>query len=669
MSRPRVRPERISRKGKIKSRFQVQADRDKKQAAEAQAKLELEQQVLSLETMLKKLGPQGEMIVQKCVNLPLISRKTKMLAMFQVMKAAIEEQVRFKEQPVDIETFVTSKEYLGMPLKPHITEDGEIYLVVMEELKKICSKDYLEVVLTGGIGSSKTTVALILLAYHLYLVSCLRDPHKEYGLIKSDEIVFIFQSLNATHAKTVDYGRFKAMINNSPYFHKHFMFNKQIDSELQFPNRVVVKPVSGSSTAAIGQNVISGILDEINFMKVTEKSKQSRDAGSYDQAWENYNAIVRRRESRFLKMGRMPGILCLVSSKRYPGEFTDIKIQEAKTNDKIYIYDKRVWEIAPAGKFLGEFFKVFKGDNARKPRVLLDDEVLTKEDQLLVMDIPVEYRNSFKTDILGSMRDIAGVSMLALEPFLIDIETVKRNFGGVDSVLSADVCDFKDTHISFFPKKFKRLDQPRFVHIDLGITGDSAGVGCGYVSGFTQVERDEGFYETLPNICFDFILEVAPPKNEEIQFHKIRLLLYKLKEAGLPIKWVSLDLFQSVDTVQLLHRRGFVTGIQSMDRTNVPYDITKSALMDERILAPEHDKAYMELISLERDVKKNKIDHGNVHGKDLADTIAGVTFGLTMRREIWVKYGISLVHIPQHLISKANKAVNSIDGRNAQEVE
>ena len=72
-----------------------------------------------------------------------------------------------------------------------------------------------------------------------------------------------------------------------------------------------------------------------------------RDGSVYDQAAENYNSIARRRESRFMQQGMLPGLLCLVSSKNYPGGLTDRKVAEARTNKTIFVYDKRLWEIRP----------------------------------------------------------------------------------------------------------------------------------------------------------------------------------------------------------------------------------------------------------------------------------------------------------------------------------
>ncbi len=75
-------------------------------------------------------------------------------------------------------------------------------------------------------------------------------------------------------------------------------------------------------------------MDEVNFMEVTEQSQKAADGGEYNQAIALYDSLSRRRKSRFMKKGKLPGVFCLVSSKRYPGQFTDIKTEEAKDKSK-----------------------------------------------------------------------------------------------------------------------------------------------------------------------------------------------------------------------------------------------------------------------------------------------------------------------------------------------
>ena len=143
---------------------------------------------------------------------------------------------------------------------------------------------------------------------------------------------------------------------------------------MRFPRNFVVKPVAGHDTAAIGQNVIGGIIDEVNFMAVVENSKQTKDGSVYDQATQNYNSIARRRESRFMQLGRLPGMLCLVSSRNYPGQFTDKKEEEAKHQPA----DLRLRQahLGDSGRSASaaRWFRVFIGDEIRKPRILVAED-------------------------------------------------------------------------------------------------------------------------------------------------------------------------------------------------------------------------------------------------------------------------------------------------------
>ena len=335
---------------------------------------------------------------------------------------------RYALLPVDIRTFVESEGFLN--------RRGVLYPAVMEELRELNSGKYDEAVLTGAIGTGKSTIALFTTAYQLYVLSCLKDPHRLFSLDPASEIVFAFQSLNKMLAESIDYKRFRTMIEDSAYFAHHFPFRKSLGSEMVFPKNIVVRPLSGNVNAAIGSNIFGGIIDEINFMAVVEQSKNAADGGTFDQANEMYNSIVRRRKSRFMAAGgQLPGVLCLVSSKRYPGEFTDRKQAEARDEitrtgkTRIFVYDRRLWEIKPEGTYGKERFKLFLGDVARKPRILEDGAEVAADDAHLVMEVPEEFRSEFTRDILSAIRDIAGSATFALHPFIVNTEAVAKAFG------------------------------------------------------------------------------------------------------------------------------------------------------------------------------------------------------------------------------------------------
>lgn len=561
---------------------------------------------------------------------------------------------KWLRKPVDPRTFILSDFYLG--------KAGEVYPEVLKHFVELNSGRYDEAVLTGGIGSAKTTLALYSQAYQLYLISCLNNPQVTFGLDSASEIKVIFQSLRLGTAKAVDYNRFAAMLHSSPYFREVFSFDRSLTSVLRFPHHIEIEPMSGSESAAIGQNIIGGIIDEVNFMAVIENSKQSVDGGVYNQAVELYNSIARRRKSRFMVAGGgMPGLLCVVSSKRIPGEFTDKKMEEAKTNPRIYVYDKRVWDIKPDA-FCGKTFRIFIGDEIRRPRVLTPNEPVLKGDEDLIDHIPTEFEQEFKDDITKAVRDIAGHSTLATTPFLPNSGKVTSCFGKVRSVIKDEWVDFVAQKCSILPGRIKNLEQPRYAHLDLSVSGDSTGLVIGHVPGFKMMGFDPDKPETqhngelLPIIQIDCALEVRPPKGGEIEFYKIRELLYKLRELGMPIKWVSFDSYQSRDSIQILRQKGFAAGMLSMDTSRIPYDTLKQALYDGRMLIPDHFRLKKELLALEIDHKKNKIDHNAHNSKDISDALAGVTYGLSTRREVWSNHGVLITQAFSQSLMKPQEA-------------
>ena len=102
--------------------------------------------------------------------------------------------------PVHIEEFLFGERYLRRPkdeMYPNVVDS----LIDLNENHGRLVNTLTEAVLTGGIGSAKTTTALYSNAYQLYLMSCYKSPHKMFSLDSTSEILFIFQSMNATLSK------------------------------------------------------------------------------------------------------------------------------------------------------------------------------------------------------------------------------------------------------------------------------------------------------------------------------------------------------------------------------------------------------------------------------------------------------------------------------------
>jgi hypothetical protein len=536
--------------------------------------------------------------------------------------------------PVTPRRFFTSEHYVANP--------GAIWPALVNELCEINSGRYQELVATGGIGAGKTSISLFTIMYQLYLVLCMRSPHEEFGLDPAHEIVVIFQSRTARLANDVVFSRFYEMVATSQWFQRYAPHDPDLRATLRFlHHRLEVGSVSGQATAALGRNVIFGILSEVNDMLRVEKSRQVLSGGEYDQVWALYNAISRRRKTRFAKNGRLPGVMCLDGSRKYPGEFTDLKEQEARTDPTIYVYSRRAWEVKPVGTFSEQRFLFFAGDPIRLPHVIEDGERVMPGDQALVHEVPVDFLQECRRDPVNASRDILGIATLARHPFFRETEAVAACFGRVRSIVSHTEVDLESERIEAYPDRVESPEEPRWAHIDVGLTGDALGLVVGHCAGFVPVSRGNRV-EVLPRLVVDFALRVVPPRRGEIQLWRVRQMLLGLRDLGLPLQWVSLDSFQSADTIQLLRQEGLRAGVISADRDEVSYRYLKAAIYDHRLEVPEHPWLLRELLALEQDPVKAKIDHPASGSKDVADALACMVRGLHAQPELWSRHDVDV---------------------------
>jgi hypothetical protein len=563
------------------------------------------------------------------------------------------ELTKYRRTPVPLDEFLYGSMYLG--LRP-----SELFPGVTEALHELDTGNYVEAVIKGGIGSGKSTIANLGILRQLYFISCLRHPQATFGVQRNSSIVFTIQSVRLTTAKKAVFQEMGAYIANSPYFTKVYPYDKRITSEMVFrEQRVTIMPVSSSDTGAISLNVIGGLLDEMNFMQKVAKSKNDHAdvSGEYDQAKNLYLNLSKRRRSRFMSRGKLPGILFLVSSSRYPDDFTEVKAAEAASqggpDPQIYVFSKSLWESRGRDKYNPKSFRVLVGNERHKSRILNENEAAPPD--MEVIEVPEDFRSEFIKDVDGSIRDLAGRTTLATRPFLRNREAIYNCMAlaeqyGYRLLHNMEEVDLHITKPGVIEANLRTdVKQMRVVHVDLAVSRDAAGLAIGHVAGTktcTRINFETGqtVTEVLPVIAFDAVLRIVPPTNGEIDFSMIRQIIYDLKEKyGLPIKVVTTDGFNSVDFRQILAKKGYATDYLSVDRNPQPYIAFRDAINDGRIFMPRHNYLMKELVELEyvRAGSKEKIDH-RPHGgsKDVADAVCGVASYLMTRRAAWTQQPI-----------------------------
>lgn len=568
---------------------------------------------------------------------------------------------------VDMDTFLFDRAYLNL-------DETYIYPAVIDACHDLDKDTYTEAVLKGALGTGKTTIANIMLARSIYKISCMRDPQTTFGVQSKSSLVFTIQSVRFATAKKAVFEEFGSYLGNSPYFTEICKYDPKVQSQMIFRKQNLhIMPVSSSNTGVISMNVLGGILDEMNFMQKIENSKSgSADAsGEFDQAKSLYDTLARRRKSRFTKQGKLPGILFVVSSSRFPDDFTELKAAEAAMcggkDAGIYVYSHSQWSAKPRDTFLAEEFKVLIGTENIRSKIITEGDYVPEG--ATVIDVPMDFYNEFDKDIEGSIRDFAGLTSLATTPFITKRDYIYQCMSAAEGAGYYNAFNVEEIDLSLgIPKPVLdrlRLDvnEPRACHIDLGLRKDACGIAVGHVAGWKRVDRRDPDTNTLhqdwmPVVAMDFILRVVPPPNEEIEFSDVRQLIIDLRDKyGLPIKWVTMDGFQSVDSRQIFKKQKFLVDYLSVEKIE-PYRTLRDALYDIRLLLPKNSIVAKELAELEQTTHNNKIkvDHRPNSSKDCADAVCGVVAFLMTRRSSWDGMEYTADDDPLKLIGDKNIA-------------
>lgn len=561
----------------------------------------------------------------------------------------IEDGDPYKWPVVSPETFLDDPYYCGIDPKTGIGITESMYPALREDFIKIHSPDSTiqEVILTGSIGWGKSFMIEIGLLWQLYQLSCLKSPQRFYNLAPDSPIGVIIISITEKQGKKNIFDTVKGMINRSPYFCDNFMYNKkkQADS-LIFPNKIELFPASSSHSANIGLNLFAGGMDEVNFFRKIKNSKKSESGtGIFDAARTLYRSLRRRLDSRFMKHGKVPGILYLGSSRVYPNDFTSEHITkseeiEHKTGKKIvYVMDYNQWTVNRSA-YSKEEFQVEIGDLNRRSRILTKHDKPTGK----VINVPMDFYDKFEADIENSIRDIAGYGIHAIQPFIVNKDKIISMFDDtLPRIFSVDVATLspKSEYISVEYLMNKPVDpgKSRYIAQDIGLRKDSFGYAMGYIDGYKKMKREffnnetqqlETYEERLPICVVELVLEIRPEKEfGEVEIARVRNLIYQSIKRGYKIRRASADGFQSKDMEQQLKRNGIKAEYISMDRTPEPYETFRTAMYDGRIRCVYHPKLEIELNDLERDYSKNgKIDHPPYSSKDLADAVASLVYNM-----------------------------------------
>ena len=551
-----------------------------------------------------------------------------------------------EKTPVSIEEFIDGPEFLG-------ATDFRLWPEVRNAAVAINSRwweggdaAHNEAVLKGATGTGKTSIAIVTMLYHVYLLHCLKNPQGLYGFPKATSIVFAIMGAKPRVVNKVIYLPMRKLVESMPHFQKHIRPDKLIESEMFFREKNIrIAQSGGDEDAILGEAIIGGIVDEINFMNVVLRSKKAEvstgRAGLYDQAEQVFSTMQRRKRGRFTRPGPTIGIVIASSSTRYRNDFTDKRAKFIKENGikTAYIYSPKQYDVVPAERFSGKKFKLVIGNEVyHDTRVLRDDEAMPEG--AWVEEVPIEYLDDFLNRPYDALRDVLGLSNNAISPFIKSRHKIYEcveagNEIGLTSILLKD-------HVILGEDGMPQVKQgtycmnpsrPRYVHIDLSRNADRCGISMVRFEGMRQVKRQNSMSELLPIAVVELACTITPDANNEIDVAEVRAFVMHLKKKyGYPIKGVSYDGVDSRESIQAWRKDGMRATMISVDRFSAPYKQLRDAMYDTRVLLPDDELLMTEIIDLEFDETKDHVDHP-VNGCFIGDTLIRMPNGGTISFE------------------------------------
>lgn len=523
----------------------------------------------------------------------------------------------FAETPVDIETFVTEEEFLGLPP----LSDYQIRIVAM--MSQIYRKDTLlewlgpeagqkrwaqtmdEIVLQLGKGSGKDHCSSIAMCYMVYLLLCLKDPARYYGRPKGEGIDLLNIAINADQAKNTFFKQFTNKIENSPWFEGRYDLGNITCS---FDKNVTVYSGHSEREAWEGYNFLVVILDEISGYAL-ESSSGHQQAKTAPEIYNTYRAAV---DSRFPGLGKV----ALLSFPRFKGDYIQQRYDEIVEQKETVIR------------------KVMLKLNPDLPDGIHGNEIVVEyeEDKIISYRYPRMWALKRATWEVNPTKDIT--------------DYTRNFFSNMSDTLSRFACMPPDAVDAFFKDKTKiekAFSQPNpfddiwrwyewaqpdphkkyYVHVDLARLHDRCAVSMAHVESFKQIKIGSEMTAPAPFVVVDMVRYWTPTSENAVDFEEVREFIRSLSTRGYNIGLVTFDRWESADMMKYLNSIGMKSERLSVAKKH--YQDMAGVVGEERLVGPDIDILQTELLQL-RIMPNDKVDHPRKGGKDLADAVCGAIY-------------------------------------------
>ena len=528
----------------------------------------------------------------------------------------------FDERPVDLRTFVTSPDYLGLPPLSElqyelIEKSSQIYKEAT--LKKLFGEDEgslrfkqtcNEVIAQLGKGSGKDYCSTISVSYIVYLLLCLKDPATYYGKPPGDSIDILNVAINAQQASNVFFKGFKTRIDRSPWFVGKYEAKA---SEVKFDKSITVHSGHSERESWEGYNVIVVVLDEISGFAI-ENTTGHDQAKTGEAIYDMYRASV---ASRFPDFGKV----ILLSFPRFKNDYIQTHYESVIAEKETVIRSilMKMDEDLPDHTEGNEITVEWEEDHIKS--YLYPKTYAIKRP---TWDInPTKKIEDFKVDFYRNSLDALGrfacMPPEAVDAFFKSREKIEKAF----YKMNIAVDQFGRLEEWFQPEK----DKEYFIHVDLAQKHDHCAVALAHVNHWVNVKVTSDYSQPAPIVEVDAVRFWTPTADKSVDFTEVKDYILSLKTRGFNIRVCTFDRWNSHDMMQQLKQYGINTELLSVAKKH--YDDMAMIVAEERVSGPAIKLLIDELLQLR--IMRDKVDHPRKGSKDLADAVCGAIFNSISR--------------------------------------
>jgi hypothetical protein len=433
--------------------------------------------------------------------------------------------IEWIEDPVTFHEFVNDPYHMKQPpLGPRQRQDIETFLgpnpkcIFSRFTGDVHNNNYRLAALLWGKGSGKDWVCTLIQCYLVYLLLCMRDPHKTVGLAPNEAIDIVNVAYSAHQANEVYFTKFLQRVlhwewlrRNYPIVQRGRVINKELHantklepdgqnyvrvgtSKISFPHLVRAVSEHSENESYEGLNILFWVMDE---------AAAFRSAGKKANAASVFGTLRTSAMSRFPSLWR--GMV--ISYPRSEDDFMITTYKQALADPEWFASKACTWEANPT-KVQSDFDSDF-------------EKFPTESRAKYMCEPPPRFGAAFDPEAVDECVDPDRTSLIVTSPAILT-QTVKEPVTGRTYTKQFVGKALESIGIH----NLRQRGLPRVFHVDGGLTGCPAGFVLAHAE--PVIIGDEVVNKVIVDVALQW--KPIPAKRLQVSLNNIAALILDLSK-------------------------------------------------------------------------------------------------------------------------------------------